>query len=145
MVEYTDDNVKFIYLSGTSEYQCEYNPSNTFIWWEHLQLTNQLDDGSDKFYHKGYKAHLTLEWEQPLFFKSDQYNMLRNIFNQHTSIIVNLTPSSSTGASYGMQWVNNFDFAFVAGVTMFGYAGIMQLVGTSIYSDVPSDIVYGNG
>ena len=139
------DNIKFGFMApGTSEYEVEYNP-NIDIWFEHIQESHVLGNGQTKYYHRGYKFQAQLSWQQPLFFRGDQYDRLRQIYNLHTGMTLYPAPVSAPGACYGVQWVNDFDLHLVAGVTPMGYEGSMILEGTSILDSIDPEIVMGTG
>jgi hypothetical protein len=104
-----------------------------------------LGNGQTKYYHKGYKFHVNLYWNQPIFFRGDQYDHLRQIFNLHSGITIYPAPESAPGASFAVQWVNDFDFHLVAGVTPIGYEGQMALEGTSIFDSIDPQIVLAMG
>ena len=145
MTAFNADNVTMYYSAGACSYQFDYNPSNINYWWEHIQDIIPLGDGTSKFYHRGYLFHSTLEFQQPKFIRGTQYNEFRTIFNTHDNIILNLFTASATGASVNVMWMNDFQFSLVAGATQIGYEGNIVLVGTSVYSSVPSTFTQGNG
>ena len=139
------DNMKFSFMApGASEYQVEYNPIMD-VWFEHLQESHVLGNGQTKYYHKGYKFHASLSWQQPMFFRGDQYERLRQIFNLHAGMTFYPAVESAPGACFSVQWVNDFDFHLVAGVTFMGYEGSMILEGSSILREIDTDIVMGMG
>jgi hypothetical protein len=140
-----EDNIKLGFITdGASEYQLEYNPI-VDIWFEHLQESHILADGRTKLYHKGYKFWSKLSWQSPLFFRGEQYDRLRQIFNLHEGMTIYPAPLSVPGACYAVQWINDFDFHLVAGVTPFGYDGMIVLEGTDVLSEIDDNIVMGNG
>jgi len=139
------DNVKLSYMApGASEYQFEYNPYID-IWFEHLKESHVLSSGLTRSYHKGYKLWARLAWQSPLFFRGEQYDRLRHVFNLHAGLTLHPAPESAPGASYGVQWANAFDFHLVAGATPYGYEGTMLLEGTSVLSELDPDVVLGTG
>ncbi|MBU1626688.1 hypothetical protein KKB18_04895 [bacterium] len=139
------DNIKFSFMApGASEYQVEYNPRMD-LWFEHLHESHVLGSGQTKYFHKGYKFHGNLFWQQPLFFRGDQYDRLRQIFNLHAGMTLYPAPESAPGASFAVRWVNDLDFHLVAGVTPIGYEGMMVIEGTSILTQINEYIVMGLG
>jgi len=139
------DNVKFSFMApGASEYQVDYNPAMD-IWFEHIQESHFLSSGLIKLYHKGYKFHARLTYTQPQFFRGEQYDRLRQIYNLHSGLTFYPAPESSPGASFGVYWVNNLDFHLVSGMTPFGYEGTIVLEGMSILDEIDSKISMGDG
>jgi len=137
------DEIKLGFMaSGASDYQMTYNPHIDY-WWEHLMSEVTLDDGSTVQYNKGHKIWFQLTWQQPQFFRKDQYDRLRQIHNLHVGITIFPAPDSSPGACYGVLWKGNLDFHPVAGVTQIGYEGRLLLEGSSPYSTCDDDIVFG--
>ena len=137
------DNIQFIFLNGTSSYQLDWNPY-MYIWFEHIQEVHVLGSGLTKKYHRGFKLHAELTWQDSILFRGEQYEWFRRIYNLHDDFIFNPTPDSHSGASFGVQWMNDFDFRQVEGVTPFGYEGSMILEGTSILAEIPEDIVWAS-
>ena len=139
-----DDNIKLFFMEpGASEYQVEYNP-NICFWFEHIQEEHKLASGLTRFYHKGYKFYANLSWQNPVFFRGEQYDRFRKIYNLNAGLTLCPAPESLPGACYGVQWINDFDFHLVAGMTPFGYEGSMVLEGTSIFTSIDSEIVMEN-
>ena len=141
------DYIKLQYMTatGASEYQLEYNPAKMHIWFEHLQARHELAAGNSRFYHKGYKFMAQLVWTSPFFFRDDQYDRLRQIFNFHDGITIAPCPDSCPGACYSVDWTNDFGFNLVEGVTPFGYEGVIVLEGSDVLSQINSNIIMGKG
>ena len=140
------DEIKLEFMaSGASDYQFGYNPDKMLIWFEHIQVPHELGSGITKFYHKGYKFMAQLSWKAPVFFRDDQYDRLRQIFNLHDGLTVTPCPDSCAGACYAVNWSNDFTFVLVEGVTPFGYVGTMILEGSEVLSEIDEDIVMGKG
>ena len=139
------DNIKFVFMApGASEYEAEYNPKMD-IWFDHIQESHILGNGLSRFYHRGYRFRANLFWQQPAFFRGEQYDRLRQIFNLHAGMTFYPAPESSPSACFAVQWSNNFDFHLVAGVTPLGYEGVITLEGASILESIDSSIIMGTG
>lgn len=144
MTVFDTDNIKFLYgTSPYTEYQMEYDPL-IYYWYEHIQEEIPLGSGLSKFYHRGYKIHFNLVFEENSFIKDDQYDNLRTVFNSHANMIINPAPVSASGASFGVYWTGDFNFKLVEGMTPFGYSGNIELVGTSVLSEIPSNFTLGS-
>ena len=135
------DNVIFFY-SGTS-YQFQQNPSIQLNF-EHLKESDLMANKITKIYHEGYKPHISLSWTEPTFLRYADYDILRTVFNTHSIFSVNLSPISSPGASFTVNWMNDLSPSLVEGMTPFGFTLNVVLEGTSVLSEVPQ-IRWGDG
>jgi len=144
MAVFDQDNIKFLYDdSPYTEYQFEYNPKIAH-WYEHVQNETKLGSGLTKYYHRGYIIHFNLTFNESSYIRNDQYDNLRTVYNTHQEFIINPAPVSASGASFMVQWTNDFNFTFVAGFTPIGYYGNIELVGTSLLSEIPSTFTLGD-
>ena len=135
------DNIILIYSSGTTSYQMDYNPKTFNYGYQHVQEKVAIGDGTAKYYHRGYLFHATLDFE---WIKNDQYDAFRKIYNAHDEIIINPSPISANGASFGVMWDNDYSFTLVNGMTPFGYTGTIELVGTSLLNAIPDTFTLGS-
>lgn len=74
----------------------------------------------------------------------DDFEALRNIYNTHDEFSINLSPVSSPGASFTVNWLTKFAIAPVEGVTPFGFSPKIDLEGSEVLSEIPQ-IQWGTG
>jgi hypothetical protein len=140
-----DDLTRLDFMDpGASTYTFT-DDANLDIWFEHLQVRIPIGSGRTKSYHRKFKVWVNLTWQQPRFLRGTQYGRLREIFNLHTGITIYPFIDSRPGACYAVEWINDFDLHLVAGSTPYGYNGRMLLEGTSILTEVDSNVVQGLG
>lgn len=107
-------------------------------WFEEIKETHKLDDGSSKFYHKGYKFRARLQ-----FYMMPQatYDGLRAEYNRHTEL--NFIPRSSDypATNFEVRWISPWNFVYaepqVATHTTPYWQGTIELEGTEILSSIP--------
>jgi hypothetical protein len=113
-------------------------------WMQHIQVAHELDDGTDAYYHKGFKYHCLLKWDGNNFFRGAQLESLRAIYNTYAGLCVYTSPDKHPDKVYVVRWVNDFDFALRQGMVEIGYNGTIELVGTAKLSEVDSNYPMAN-
>lgn len=145
----TTDNIKIEFNDGvgSSNYQFEYNPKMIEINYEEIKDAHQMANGLTKYYIQGYKCWMTLTWNEPVFFRNDQYDKFRVIKNRQVELTIVPNPVSAPQACYTMNWINDFEFNFVRGVSAFGFGGQMVLEGTCLLSSIDDKymVLLGSG
>ena len=139
VVSVNANNVKIYRTSDPTGYQMEYNPLID-PYPEDLGIPHELDSGLSVTYEKNLKLHLTLTWKEPNFFRGDQWEELRQIFNSKEGLCVYPCPDTNPTAVYQMKWVNGWNIHLVRGKQPYGYEGTVDLEGTEILTEIPSTL-----
>lgn len=120
-------------ISG-SEFEMIDGVAKAEYWFEEVKETHELHDGSDKFYHKGFKFHGRLIFTGT---PHAQYDGLRIEYNRKTELNFIPNPRDYPNTNFEVRWVNEFNFIYAYTVRVDRYAGTIELEGTQILTSIP--------
>lgn len=103
-------------------------------WFEEVKVTHELDDGSSKFYTKGFKFHGRLVFNG---MPQAQYDGLKTEYDRRTELNFVPNPQDYPATNFEVRWVNPFNliYAYVSRTDRF--VGTIELEGTEIFLNMP--------
>lgn len=117
------------------EYELEDGVSRLNHWFEEVKVTHALDDGSERYYHKGFIFRATLTFSS---MTQAQYDGLKDEYDRHTELRFYPNPQEYPNTSFEVRWTNPFNFVYAYAVRTDRYQGTIELRGTEVFTEIPN-------
>ena len=119
------------------------------ITWERIADTHTLDRGNMKRYDKGWKLNATLVWgSDSLILRTytdvDTYygrteKLLNLLYNTtcNEQVFYYPYPSIHSSSYFDVIVVGDYNLQYVKGLDGFGYRGSIELIGKTVFPEIP--------
>jgi len=109
--------------------------------WERISEDHTLDRGNTKRYMKGWRMTATLTWAVgSSAIEKSTLDGLVGVANANCSLYDLYFwpyPGAHPSVSYLVMWSNGFNFTYAKGLVGTGFTGSIQLIGKTIYENIP--------